>query len=115
MRSMPQKTVELAEPRQATLMGTPVDISSSAYLYRADRGADENPPESWLALMHYASLPFDKPVDLNAPAIKQVLCGLLWEEIRPVQTVKLTWADGAKHRPAPDEFRKGEVIVQVRY
>ena len=67
-------------------VGQPVDIASSAYQYRADRKADENPPESWLALMRYANLPLNKPVDVKAPAIKQALCGLLWEEIRPVQT-----------------------------
>jgi len=33
------------------LVGQPADIASSAYQYRADRNADQNPPESWLALM----------------------------------------------------------------
>ena len=60
------------------LVGQPVDIAPSAYQYRADRKADQNQPESWLALMRYANQPLIKPVDLSAPAIKQALCGLLW-------------------------------------
>ena len=81
-----------------------MDIASSAYQYRADRKADENPPESWLALMHYAKLPLNKAVDVNAPAIKQALCGLLWEEIRPIQKLELTWPASAKRRPAPEDL-----------
>ena len=73
-------------PNLDELVGQPVDIAPSAYQYRADRKAEENPPESWLALMRYANMPLNKPLDVNAPAIKQALCGLLWEEIRPVQT-----------------------------
>ena len=56
------------------LVGQPADIASSAYQYRADRKADENPPESWLALMRYAGQPLNKPVDVNAPAIKTGPC-----------------------------------------
>ncbi len=83
-------------------VGQPVDIAPSAYLYRADRKADANPPESWIALKHYANLPLNKPIDLNNRDIKHALCGLLWEEIRPVQTLELTWPVGSKHRPSPD-------------
>lgn len=101
---MPQKNLPLDEPCLARLVGTAVDIASSAYMYRADGNAAENPPESWLALMHCAGLPLDKPMDMNAPAIKQALCGLLWEEIRPVQTLKLTWAKDARRQPVPDEL-----------
>ena len=75
-----------AETDLDKLVGRQVDIAPSAYQYRADRIAEDNPPESWLALMRYANLPLNQPLDLNAPAIKQVLCGLLWEEIRPVQS-----------------------------
>jgi len=32
------------------------------------------------------------------------LCGLLWEEVRPVEKLELTWAAGAKPQPAPDEL-----------
>ena len=64
------------------LAGQPADIAPSAYQYRADRKPEENPPESWIGLMKYASLPFDKAVDVNAPALKKVLCGLIWEEVR---------------------------------
>ena len=46
------------------LVGQPADIASSAYQYRADRKAEENAPESWLALMRYANQPLNKPVDL---------------------------------------------------
>jgi hypothetical protein len=86
------------------LVGQPADISSSAYQYRADRKADANPPESWFALMRYANQPVNKPVDLTAAAIKQALCGLLWEEIRPVKTLELTWPADAQRRPAPEEL-----------
>ena len=86
------------------LAGQPVDIASSAYQYRADRKADQNQPESWLALMRYADQPLNKPVDVSAPAIKQALCGLLWEEVRPVKTLELTWPADAKHRPVPEEL-----------
>ena len=85
------------------LVGQPVDIAPSAYLYRADRKADENPPESWILLVHHASLPFDKPVDVHSPAVKKVLCGLLWEEVRPLRRVDLSWPPDAKGRPLPDE------------
>lgn len=86
------------------LVGQPVDIAPSAYQYRANRKADANSPESWLALMRYAGLPLNKPVDLNAREIKQALCGLLWEEIRPVRRLELTWSPNAKRRPAPEEL-----------
>ena len=91
-------------PDLEKLVGQPADIASSAYQYRADRKADENPPESWLALMWYAGQPLNKPVDVQAPAIRQALCGLLWEEIRPVKTLELTWPADAKRRPAPEEL-----------
>ncbi len=84
------------------LAGQPVDIAPSAYQYRADREAEDNPPESWLALMRYAKLPLNKPVDVNDPAIKQALCGLLWEEIRPVQTIGV---DLGGQRQAPARAR----------
>ncbi len=85
------------------LVGQPADIAPSAYQYRADRKAEENAPESWLALMRYANQPLNKPVDTSAPAIRQALCGLLWEEIRPVQRLELTWTGSAQRRPAPED------------
>lgn len=81
-----------------------VDIAPSAYLYRADRPANHNAPESWFALMRYAGLPFDRPMDVKAPALRQVLCALLWEEIRPVQRLELTWPADARKRPAPEDI-----------
>jgi hypothetical protein len=86
------------------LVGQPADIAASAYQYRADRKAEENPPESWLALMHYSGQPLNKPVNVDAPAVKQALCALLWEEIRPVHTVELTWGADALRRPAPEDL-----------
>ncbi|HTQ10260.1 MAG TPA: hypothetical protein VMI31_09335, partial [Fimbriimonadaceae bacterium] len=78
------------------------DVAPSAYQYRADRKPEANPPESWIALMHYAGLPLNKPVDPHAPAIRRVLAGLLWEEIRPIETLELTWPASARHIPPPD-------------
>ena len=46
----------------------------TAYQYRSDRKAEENVPESWLAVMRFAGQPLDKPVDTNSPAVKRVLC-----------------------------------------
>ncbi len=91
-------------PNPEKLVGRPADIASSAYQFRADRKAEQNPPESWLLLMRYANQPLNKPLDAHAPAIKQALCGLLWEEIRPVKTLELIWPANAKRRPAPEEL-----------
>jgi len=92
------------QPDLEKLVGRPADIATSAYQYRADCEADQNPPESWLALMWCAGQPLNKPVDRHAPAIRQALCGLLWEEIRPVKTLELIWPADAKRRPAPEEL-----------
>lgn len=78
------------------------DIAPSAYRYRADRRAEENAPESWLAVMRYAGQPLNQPADPNSPAVKRVLCALLWEEIRPIRQVELTWAGDPMRRPAPE-------------
>jgi len=80
-------------------VGQPADVAGSAYLYRADRSPETNPPEAWVLLMQHAGLPFDQPVDTNAPAVKQALCGLLWEEVRPVRRVVLSWPREAKTSP----------------
>jgi len=45
-----------------------------------------------------------RPGPGNAPAIKQVLCAQLWEEIRPVQKLELTWPGDAKGQPLPGEL-----------
>lgn len=94
------------------LVGQPVDIAPSAYRYQANRKADANPPESWLALMHYAHQPLNKPADLDAPAIRHALSALLWEEIRPVQTLELTWPAGTKRRPAPGALTVSALMNQ---
>ncbi len=86
-----------------TLVGQSVDIAPSAYLYRVDRPADANPPETWILLLHHAKLPFDQPVDVNHLAVKKVLCGLLWEEVRRVRRIDLSWPADAKGRPLPNE------------
>jgi hypothetical protein len=83
----------------ARLVGQPVDIAPSAYRYSADRLLDQNTPESSILLMQHANLRFDEPVDLKAPALAGVLCGLLWEEVRPVRRVELSWAKGSRRRP----------------
>lgn len=85
-------------------VGQRAEIAASAYAYRADRPADENPPESWLLLLQWADLPFDKPLDVNAPAVKPALCGLLWEEVRPIRTVELSWGGPAARIPRPDQL-----------
>ena len=86
------------------VVGQPADVAPSAYLYRADRRAEDNPPEAWVLLMQHANLPFDQPVNRNAPAVKQALCGMLWEEVRPVRRLVLSWPRGAKHRPVPEQL-----------
>ncbi len=78
------------------------DIAPSAYQYRADRKAEENAPESWLAVMRFAGQPLNKPADTNSPAVQRVLCALLWEEIRPIRQVELTWPADEKRRPATE-------------
>jgi hypothetical protein len=78
------------------------DIAPSAYQYRADRKAEENAPESWLAVMRFAGQPLDEPVDTNSPAVKRVLCALLWEEIRPIRQVELTWPADEPRIPAEE-------------
>ncbi len=87
----------------AMLVGQPADIAPSAYQYRADRKAEENPPESWIGLMKFANLPFGTEVNASDPRFAQVLCSLIWEEVRPVRRVTLTWNDPARPRPRPEE------------
>jgi len=38
--------------------GQRADIAASAYLYRADRPAKQNPPEAWILLMQRGDMPF---------------------------------------------------------
>jgi len=78
------------------------DIAPSAYQYRADRKLEANAPESWLAVMRFAGQPLNQPADGNSPAVKRVLCALLWEEIRPIRQVELTWPADEKRRPATE-------------
>ena len=85
-------------------VGQPADIAPSAYLYRADRQPAENAPESWLALMRCAHQPLNQPVDVQASSIKQTLCALLWEEIRPILRLELTWAANDQPRPRPADI-----------
>ncbi len=94
----------LAVKDASKLVGQPVDIASSAYQYRADRKAGDNPPESWIALLHYAKLPLNQPVDRENEQIKRVLCALLWEEIRPIEKLELSWPSSANRHPAPEQL-----------
>ncbi len=75
----------------APLVGQPADIAPSAYLYQPGREPGGNPPEAeflFSAFKHKRA---------------GVLCGLLWEEPRPVSRVKLVWPAGAKAVPRPDD------------
>ena len=92
-----------SEPGSGQARGPAGRHCAQRYCYRADRKPEENAPESWLALMRYANQPLNRPVDRSAPAIKQALCGLLWEEIRPLERLELTWAANAKRQPAPED------------
>jgi hypothetical protein len=96
-------SVTASGPDIDKLVGLPADIASSAYQYRADRKPDQNPPESWIGLMQYAGLPFEKAVDVNTPALKKVLCGLIWEEVRRVRRVEIAWNGAPERRPEPEE------------
>ena len=87
----------------AALVGKPADMSSSAYQYRADRKAEENDPESWIGLMQYLGAPQDRPLDTSTEKARKILCSLLWEEVRPINRVTLSWSADAKNRPAPSE------------
>ncbi len=84
--------------------GQPADIAASAYLYRADRTAVQNPPEAWILLMQRANMSFIQPVDVHAPAVQHALCGLLWEEVRRVDHLDLCWPPGAARQPSPEEL-----------
>ena len=75
----------------ATLVGQPANIALSAYLYRSDRRPEENPPE---AEFLFAAHKQDKT---------RVLCGLLWEEPRPVERVEITWPKAVKVVPRPED------------
>ncbi|MDR3690309.1 MAG: hypothetical protein P4L46_13085 [Fimbriimonas sp.] len=89
-----------SQPSHDTV-GQPVDIAPSAYQYRSDRPAERNDPESWLALMRVAGLPLNHAVDRKNPEVRKAMVGLLWEEIRPIQTIELTWPKRAKRVPSP--------------
>ncbi len=85
-------------------VGQPADVASSAYLYRADRGIEQNPPEGWILLMQHLNLPYHQPIGPATAGVEKVLCGLLWEEVRPIRRVELTWPAGAANRPRADEL-----------
>jgi hypothetical protein len=72
------------------LAGQLTDIAPSAYQYRADRKAGENPPET---VFLFSAIEHEKA---------RTLCGLLWEEPRPVKQVVLRWPSDAKAIPKPD-------------
>ena len=87
----------------AALVGKPADIAPSAYSYRADRPADRNDPEIWILVLRHAGLALDRPgpADVKSPAVRQVICALLWEEVRQVRKVEVAWADD-RHPPADE-------------
>ncbi len=92
-------TAAAASIDMEALVGRPADLAPSAYQYRADRDAQASPPESWILVIQHAGLPYDAPVDRQAPAVKKILCGLLWEEVRPIRRVELLWPPQAAPRP----------------
>lgn len=93
-----------AEGREAVgaRVGSAADLASSAYQYRADRAPNQNPPEAWILMMQHAGLPFDQAVDVNTPAVKRALCGLLWEEVRRIRRIEFVWPESGR-KPAPEE------------
>lgn len=93
-----------AQAAPGELAGQPADLAHSAYQFRADRPATDNPPEAWILLLQQAGQPFDQPLDATAPAVKKALCGLLWEEVRPIRRVELCWPPEAPHKPAPEDL-----------
>jgi hypothetical protein len=97
-------TVTSATAKLDDAPGQPAAIAASAYLYRADRAAGQNPPEAWILLMQRGDMPFTQPVDLQAPVVKQALCGLLWEEVRRVDHLDLCWTPGSARKPSPEEL-----------
>lgn len=94
------------------LVGQPADIAPSAYEYRADRKPEANAPESWLALMHFAGLPLNGPLDIHAAELRPVSCALLWEEIRPLQRLELVWPASSKRKPGPEDVRISTLDAQ---
>ena len=69
------------------LIGQPADVAPSAYQYRCDRPAADNPPES---VFLFTALKHNKA---------GALCGLLWEEPRPVRQVCARLAGGRQGGP----------------
>ena len=80
------------------LVGQPADIASSAYQYRADRKPEENPPESWLALMRYANQPLNKPVDVERAGDQAGLVRVTLGGNPPARTIGV---DLGRRCPAP--------------
>jgi hypothetical protein len=74
----------------APLVGQGADIAPSAYLFRADRSPGENPPETVFL--------FEEALE---HARAGVICGLLWEEPRPVERIELIWPKDAPAVPLP--------------
>ncbi len=91
-------------------VGQPVDIASSAYQYRANRPAQASPPESLIAVKYAAHQPLNQPLNEAAPGVQQCLTSLIWEEIRPIQTLELTWPSKYPDQPKPDELEISALI-----
>jgi len=75
------------------LVGQPADIAPSAYQFRADRPAEQNPPET--AFLFTNGIGHSR---------EGVLCGLLWEEPRAVRRIELVWPTGAANLPRPEDL-----------
>jgi hypothetical protein len=88
------------------LVGQPVDAARFARMYRADRKAEEQPPESLILLEKYAAMtgergPFDPA---KSAAARKVLVALDWAEIRALPRIELSW-------PAKEKAPPGQIIV----
>ncbi len=90
--------------RVADALDSEADVASSAYVYRADRALDRNPPEASILLMQMTGLPFERPMPSDSENVKPILCGLLWEEVRPLRRIEFSWPVDARSLPKPDEL-----------
>ena len=72
------------------LVGQGADFAPSAYFFRAGGKPDDNPPET--VFLFEGALQHERA---------GVICGLLWEEPRPVERIELSWSKDAQAVPRP--------------
>lgn len=93
-----------ASAQGRTGTGMPADLASSAYRYDAGAGP-ANPPEAWILLMQHLGLPYYQPIGPATPGVSEILTGLLWEEVRPVRSLTISWPASAKRVPTAADLR----------